>query len=100
MDVSGLPPFAQRTHKGWGTRSCVNTQLENAVGLHQSRKCYSWEGKIEIPTQVQRRPSNSGLHLDKHLVEHVGIKDILVAIVYDRPGMVCLRCRTITIASR
>src|SRR5665213_292287 len=31
MDVSGLPPFAQRTHKGWGTRSCVNTQLENAV---------------------------------------------------------------------
>src|ERR1035437_9611112 len=29
MDVSGLPPFAQRTHKGWGTRSCVNTQLEN-----------------------------------------------------------------------
>src|ERR1017187_1312159 len=31
MDVSGLPPFAQRTHKGWGTQSCVNTQLENAV---------------------------------------------------------------------
>src|ERR1019366_5732757 len=31
MDVCGLPPFAQRTHKGWGTRSCVNTQLENAV---------------------------------------------------------------------
>src|ERR1039457_301966 len=33
MDVSGLPPFAQRTHKGWGTRSCVNTQLENAVDV-------------------------------------------------------------------
>src|ERR1035437_6168057 len=31
MDLSVLPPFAQRTHKGWGTRSCVNTQLENAV---------------------------------------------------------------------
>ena len=31
MDASGLPPFVQRTHKGWGTRSCVNTQLENAV---------------------------------------------------------------------
>ena len=30
-NVSGLPPFAQRTHKGWGTRSCANTQLENAV---------------------------------------------------------------------
>src|ERR1019366_3032371 len=33
MDVSGLPPFALRTHKGWGTRSCVNTQLENAVAV-------------------------------------------------------------------
>ena len=30
MDASGLPPFVQRTHKGWDTRSCVNPQLENA----------------------------------------------------------------------
>jgi hypothetical protein len=36
MDVSGLPPIPQRARNGWGTRSCVNTQLENAVILEFS----------------------------------------------------------------
>src|ERR1019366_5013754 len=27
----GIPPMNQKVIHGWGTRSCVNTQLENAV---------------------------------------------------------------------
>src|ERR1039458_7045813 len=36
MDVSGLPSIPQRARNGWGTRSCVNTQLENAVNAQNA----------------------------------------------------------------
>src|SRR5664280_2677074 len=48
MDVSGLPPFAQRTPKGWGTRSCVNTQLENAVDVTTKEERKLAEAEIGI----------------------------------------------------
>src|ERR1035441_2151831 len=62
MDVSGLPPFAQRTHKGWRTRSCVNTQLENAVEKCDAersvrRLCYGW-----CPILASLLDSRMGLH--------------------------------------
>ena len=69
----------------------VYTNSENAIG-GKARSRFRRECNAVLLIQ--------DLYLDKHLVEHVGIKDILVAIVYDQPGMVCLRCRTITIASR
>src|ERR1039458_9575495 len=37
-ESAGLPPFPQRARKGWGTRSCVNTQLENAVTQRRRKR--------------------------------------------------------------
>ena len=74
MDASGLPPFVQRTHKGWGTRSCVNTQLENAVaGCRFSTKTYLLtlqKAKFLSHFETPRRISRLSISLTIHQIPH------------------------------